>query len=371
MATSDVIFSVMDKRTGPVPVFSTKKEDDLFCKKVAFKSQMTLSMMSSDTIYTTDAILPFPDINKNAYVFIFGIYLEDRTETVATLSYIISSSEQMNLYKKVPILRKQAESIAEVLKTSYHYSGEFKLSGELEKLLRSFGTEESLNVQFQTLEEQLKPRKITLHQIGSESGSIKFLLETFKNGIESILYSLLINEPIIIIGNQAVIPVVISSIEQLVQFRTLQKVAYTTEFIDPSNADLIGIPPQLEGEYKDKNVIIINLEKKTIIGQERSKYFKELIKTLTLIDDEVLIQQTLVKKLNEILNYSQELIELCTSPVVNENDLKRFKKRFSPELADLIIKIAKIYSPSVKCHITEVDLFGKIIDSEKAKQLFS
>ena len=359
----------MDRRVGPIPVFSTSSHDKDFALKVAIKSQLVLSFSEADKIYVTDSIIPFPDLKKIAYVFLFGVRTADKTECVASLSYIVDDEQKMELCKKAPLLRRQAEKIASVLKKNFEYAdGDIHVSDSLKKLIETFGNDEALKMQIDEWEDELRLKKIKLKP--RTDGTISFLLETIKNNLEAAFYSMIAYEPVVVCGHKTITPLILACLEYLAPFRILKKIEFSETYVEPSEADLIGVDKSLKKYYlelleKQGGFSVVDVEKGTVHGKVKPKFLKKIIKELRKEDSEAMLRFKVENLVKKILTSSNEIINLCASEGSHDEEIKKFKKSLEPEELDLIIKISSKYFPAVKDCIEKVSFFGKNVSGIK------
>jgi hypothetical protein len=137
----DVVFSVFDERKGPIAVYSTIK-DPIITKKIAVKSIVSTltSVKTSETEKLEgEAIIPFPDENKLA--FIFYTSLDQKTESgenrVISLSAIVENEHNSVLYSKATLLSQKASELKISLNKDYKYGQQ--LSSDLIKEFEAWG----------------------------------------------------------------------------------------------------------------------------------------------------------------------------------------------------------------------------------------
>ncbi|MHA2298781.1 MAG: hypothetical protein ACXADA_22325 [Candidatus Hodarchaeales archaeon] len=353
MSKSEVIFSVFDPKLGPIPIFSTNKGNEEFGQKIAFKSQLTLSMVDT-SIETAEAVLPFPDAGKIAFVFLFGIRTtssdtDPHTKCVASLSYTEDISEQINLYKKIPLLKKQATSIANALKADFLYTGrgQQKLSKKLIELLRNYG--EALEIEMDVIESELASKKISIRE--SKEGTIDYLLKTIKKGLEVVIYALIVEEPVIVIGDLTTTPLVIGSLELLVPFKMLRKIEFTRNYVSPQEADVIGIDENLKKYYSSKDFVVVNVKKGKVDGPYKSSFLNSLVKDLKKLNNEESNRKFIQSEISKALSAANYLIEICNVPNPSKERISGFKKRTAPDVMELILAIATSYNPVIADHV--------------------
>ncbi|MHA2226349.1 MAG: hypothetical protein ACXAC8_14160 [Candidatus Hodarchaeales archaeon] len=119
----DVVFSAFDERAGPKAIFSTIS-DHVLTKKVAVKSivsTLTSVRTSSSEKLEGEAIIPFPEEKKMA--FIFYAALNQKTEggenRVISLCAVTSNEEKTTIYSNVTNLSQTAIEIKNLLNSEY------------------------------------------------------------------------------------------------------------------------------------------------------------------------------------------------------------------------------------------------------------
>ncbi|MHA2298349.1 MAG: hypothetical protein ACXAEU_08070 [Candidatus Hodarchaeales archaeon] len=356
MSKPEIVFSVFDDSLGPIPILSTKEEDEEFGQIIAFKSQLTLSLaFISDEIKNAEAVLPFPEIGKIAYAFLFGVRTTGNSskrhaECVASLSYVVEKSEQMNFYQKIPLLKKQASRIAEVLREEYQYEGKDQvLSEKLKDHIKSFGAWKALENGMKALENDYATRKIKIRR--SNVGSFGYLVATIKKGIDGIVYSLIVDKPVIVIGDKTSTSQLIGSLEILVPHKFVRKIEHSMIYINPREADIIGVNEELSRYYSTKDYVVINLRKGKAEGPYKSKYIQDVFKGLKKLDDEQEAIKVIENEISKALSSANHLVEICNVPNPSKEKINNFKKQVPPDIFDLIIAIATSYNPVIAEHV--------------------
>jgi hypothetical protein len=137
----DKIFSAFDERLGPVPVYSTIK-DPILTKKIAVKSivsTLTSVQTSTSEKLEGEAIIPFP--NENKLAFIFYASLDQKTEggehRVVSLCAIVETEQKSSLYTNATTLSQEASQLKNSLNKYYIYGQE--LSSDLKKQFEAWG----------------------------------------------------------------------------------------------------------------------------------------------------------------------------------------------------------------------------------------
>ena len=139
----DKVFSAFDERIGPVAIYSTIK-DPVLTKKIAVKSivsTLTSVQTSTSEKLEGEAIIPFPDENKLA--FIFYTSLDQKTEggenRVVSLCAIVETEHKSLLYSNATSLSQEASKLKISLNKSYKYGQE--LPSDIISQLEAWGVE--------------------------------------------------------------------------------------------------------------------------------------------------------------------------------------------------------------------------------------
>ncbi len=342
---SEVVLSLFDPVKGPTAVFSTI--DELSARKVALKSQLTLSINTSASLdENTDAVIPFPDLEKTGYIFLFKIPSQDM---IGSLSFLLDDDKNLELYKNISLLRYEAEDL---IRRYLNTSDLFNLTKELMNYMTQWG--QSLENTTITFEEELVKRKITISHSSIEP-SISFLFDTTKNDkdLAIVLTSLLQENTVFIIcSNTGLRDITISSLEAFTPHKTLRKISYTKDPVNPEDADLIVIDPNLEKFYRD--YIILNVDKKKVSKGHASKFVLDIlnqVKGKSNTEATYVIRQ----KVEWLLDKVSQLTELfVNSDRLNGNNGDQKKVLVdkisveAPEALDIIVEIASSVNPLIK-----------------------
>jgi len=173
----DVLFSIFDTKKGAIPIYFSGAINHQEAKTVAFRSQMTLSMMSSTELETAEAILPFTSINKIGFILLFNIQKSDPAEPrcVASLSYLVPQEHQVFLYNKFAFLKYKAEELANLIQQNFVYTeNNLNFPGILKNEITNWQVSEKEA----TAEIEIIERKVTLSE-KKEGGSIEFFLSIY------------------------------------------------------------------------------------------------------------------------------------------------------------------------------------------------
>ena len=137
----DVFLAAFDERAGPIAIFSTIK-DPILTKKIAVKSIVS-TLTSTRTTETErlegEAIIPFPDEKKLAFIFYSS--LDQKTEggenRVISLSGVVENEKKSLLYMNATELSQMAAEIKDSLNKHYTYGK--SLPSQLAQQLQDWG----------------------------------------------------------------------------------------------------------------------------------------------------------------------------------------------------------------------------------------
>ncbi len=336
-----VCFSVFDHIKGPRPVFFQGVGQEM-ARKVALKSQMTLSMMSQKTIESADAVIPFPEEEKIAYVFLFtieGEFVKEKN-SVASLSYIVDHGQQMNFYKQVSLLRRQAEQIADGIKQGYYYDPEkYELSKSLEKTIGEWG--QDLASTEMIIEEEVRKTRVTIRR-ADQRGSFQFFFRMVRKDADQLIRAVILGETIVIVGDEPLVDLMQSTLELFVPHRTLRRVTYTEKVVHPRFADIIGIPSTLAKHYKDE--VSLDLKEGKVYRGTKCNFSKKLLKQISKLDQEK-AERFIHTRINFVLSQVNTLLNIVTAKKKDKDTLVNFRKSLDEATLEIIDALALQINP--------------------------
>jgi hypothetical protein len=329
---------------GALPIFYSGDLSKQDAQKIAFRSQMTLSMMLSADLETAEAILPFSSLNKIGFILLFQIHQTNPSQPkcVASLSYLVPSDQQVFLYNKVPFLKFKAEEIAELIKRNFVYSGKADQSFPTNLTQKITGWR--VTEQEATAEIQIVERRVTLSE-KKDGGSVEFFLGQIKKNEDRALGALYRGQPVLVTGNSnLIVDLIVHSLDLFVPHANLRKVSYTTSMVDPSYADIIGISRNLVENYP--KMVLIDIDKKQVKNGESCPYSKSVIKLLRKksdTKDEIIKEST-----NKLLKIASMLIDCFSqSEEDRESKLVEIQKNYDSDLIEIAAEIAAQRNPLI------------------------
>ncbi len=193
-----VVFSVFDEREGPIVVYSTIK-DPIITKKIAVKSivsTLTSVKTSATEKLEGEAIIPFPDENKLA--FIFYTSLDQKTEggenRVISLSAIVENEHNSVLYSKATLLSQKASELKISLNKDYKYGQQ--LSSDLIKEFEAWGQIVTSTAVDITAEKQISFTILSLFDLFP----IQKSLRKYEDPLVPLFLGLFVKVPVVLVG---------------------------------------------------------------------------------------------------------------------------------------------------------------------------
>lgn len=344
----DLIVSFNDPIKGPTSLFyeSDGKKDMNLPLKVAVKSQLTLSLMDLNSqINTADAVLPFPDLQKISFSYLFTIN-SDNGNITGSISYLVPQSENIELYRNIPVLKEKISNIVKQLQNWTYKSG-----SEFPKNFKNLLIENLLSSNVQ-IEKVVKPGDVEIIT-DRATGSPDYLLKKVKKNLEYAVFDLFTEKPIILTGkSQYAIEYGMATLDFLIPHKELRKIMYSDEYIDPKNftgaVDLIGIASKHEKKYS-KEYVIINVDKFEIKGLTKGKrnYFKNFINKIKELDINNAKQDINVFT-SSLLKSTEAIVELfSTTNEVEQEKIDSITKDMQIDERDAITEIAATYNPLI------------------------
>lgn len=235
-----------DDKQGPGCLYSTGLEKH-FAQKVCMKSHLsTLSLSSNqwkDADEYVESVIPFIDEGFIAYSTFFFVYDASARGGKRTLGIVtlVDRSQQLSLYKSIPEIAATVRDIASDLVKQ----GDPKehLSSQIKDKLKQLLNIESLTVNFdkdidsvdlikQRLEKEkqipdrIKPTSLILE------GSFEFLFKKIPNNLDKIIFALLKNERIVIVGEKNELSLALATLKWFLPHKKLYNDLWTVPLVD-------------------------------------------------------------------------------------------------------------------------------------------
>ncbi|MFX1253821.1 MAG: hypothetical protein ACFFCZ_19580 [Promethearchaeota archaeon] len=107
-----ICFSFFDPIVGPVSVWHPGISPS-FARRLAIQAHMTIASTADLKKRGTDGVLPFPQQDMIAYVYLFQPVSKFKEREIVALSLIVGQEDQDQLYANISSLRQEVEKIAE------------------------------------------------------------------------------------------------------------------------------------------------------------------------------------------------------------------------------------------------------------------
>ncbi|MFX0123101.1 MAG: hypothetical protein ACFFAE_05645 [Candidatus Hodarchaeota archaeon] len=179
-------------------------------------------------------------------------------------------------------------------------------------------------------------------------GNIEFLSQFFTKGVGKIIYSLMLNEPILIVGDvKDIVQKVSSAIPSIIPNRTL-KVDYAYNYIDPRNKDLIVCSSHANFLNKYKNLTLVDVDNRRITSKIKEvPSIDNLLNTLQIIPRKK--QKGILEDyINNLLKKTDELATICQNEDISREEIRKFREDLKPDELNLIISIIKRKAPELR-----------------------
>jgi hypothetical protein len=233
-----------------------------------------------------ESIISFPSVNTSGYLFITR-HLSDSLGRGIPLVIAITTSlkAQVVLYKNINELKLITKTIkASLLKFYKPNEGEEKIKVIIDNLLNSTYTESWMNQIFVT-NMKIQPKTVIKKKTKTpeKARNIALLQKLIKKNLDQVVYSLVVGNPVVVIGKNAeILKFIIETLSLFAPHRNLRindVIGFFPKPMSSESYDLIGIYP----EYKPKKIkdqITVDLERSKVQGGKKNKYCENLLKEL-------------------------------------------------------------------------------------------
>lgn len=350
---NDVIFSVFDHKKGPVILYSSIDSLDS-AKKIAVRSFIAIGAMEEkQDLSGKHAVVPLPALNKIAFYYMFRVDRKDTKESPscwATIGYMNESSESIDFYRTLPVIQEHIQKIVELIQKNYAYSEkDTKLKKVIIESIASLQTPIQEKARAIVTPSTTVPMQdVRTTEVAYEDfkiGDLAFLFEYFPEDLDKVIYSLMLEEPVLVIGDvRDLIQKVVASLEFLVPHRLLKK-QYLTTYIDPKDQDLLVCSSHVKFLKKYKNETHINVDKRDVTSRIKGvPSIYNLITTLQIAPKET--QQTVIRTyIDNLLAKAAELMELCEKEQINSHEIRNFRGDLKSDELNIVIAMVRRYAP--------------------------
>jgi hypothetical protein len=183
-----------------------------------------------------------------------------------------------------------------------------------------------------------------------ETGDLDFLFQYFPNELGQIIYTLLLEEPVVLYGQiKEILHKVTESISLLVPHRALKR-DYATNFLDSKGKDLIICSSQVDfiKKYEKTGVTMIDVDNRKIYSNfKHTPSVDNLIHTLQIAPEET--QETVLHGyIGRLMTKSGDLIRLVQQDSVSKREIQAFRENLKADELNVILSKVKKAVPIQK-----------------------
>jgi len=350
---NDVIFSVFDRKKGPVILYSSIDSPDN-AKKIAVRSFIAIGAMEErEDLSGKHAVVPLPTLDKIAFCYMFRVDRKDSSEDPAcwaTIGYMNESSASIDFYRTLPLIQENIAKIVELIQKNFAYSEkEQKLDRVIIESIASLQTpiKEEPIAAVTTPVSTMAPKEAVTEVVYEDFkiGDLAFLFEYFPEDLDKVMYSLLLEEPVLIISDiRDIMQKVVASLEFLIPHRLLTK-QYLTTYIDPKGRDLLLCSSHVNFLKKYKNYTNINVDKRRITSKIKGvPSINNLINTLQIAPKDT--QKAVINSyVDKLLAKAAELMELCEKEQITSHEIHNFRDDLKGDELNIVIAMVRRYAP--------------------------
>ena len=141
------------------------------------------------------------------------------------------------------------------------------------------------------------------------------------------------------------IDMVVHSLDLLIPQMIFRKVSFSTELIDPKQADIIGIDKNLIKRYP--NETLVDTKKKQVKNGKSCNFSKQIIKHIK--KDPSRSEDILREAYEQVLNVSNLLIDVFSYPEEERGELiDKLQKQYDPSLIEVAVDFSAKSNPLIK-----------------------
>ena len=351
---NDVIFSVFDRKKGPVILYSSLDSPDS-AKKIAVRSFIAIGAMEEQSdLSGKHAVVPLPALNKIAFYYMFKVDRREKSDEPplwATIGYMNESSESIDFYRTLPIIQENIQKIVELIQKNFSYSDhDNKLSTVIIESISSLQTLQEASVKPSPVPipeptELAEEVAVPVSYEDFKIGDLSFLFEYFPEDLDKVIYALLLEEPVLIIGDiRDIVQKVVASLEFLVPHRLLTK-KYLTSYIEPKGNDVLICSSHVNFLKKYKNFVNVSVDKRKIDSKIKGvPSINNLINTLQIAPKDT--QKTVINTyVDKLLGKAAKLMELCEQDQINLDEIRVFRSDLKGDELNVVIALVRKYAP--------------------------
>ena len=177
-----------------------------------------------------------------------------------------------------------------------------------------------------------------------ETGDLDFLFQYFRDTLGKIIYTLLLEEPVVLFGQiKDILHKVTESIALLVPHRDLQR-DYATTYLDPKGKDIIICSASVNflKQYEKEKITRVDVDNRKIYSKfKKTDSVDNLIHTLQIAPEET--QETVLHGyVGRLMTKSGEMMRLVQQDTISKAEIREFRSDLrSDELNVILAKVRK------------------------------
>ncbi|MFX0171967.1 MAG: hypothetical protein ACFE9L_08610 [Candidatus Hodarchaeota archaeon] len=362
---ADVIFSAFDERAGPMAIFSTIR-DEVLTKKIAVKSivsTLTSVRTSMSERLEGEAIIPFPDENRIAFIFYSS--LEQKTESgeyrVISLSAVVSNEKKTGLYSKATVLSQSAAEIKEALNKGYTFGQ--ALPSNLVRKLEDWGRITEVEEEAVIAEKEVKFGPLGLFELFPVSKGLR----SYNDPLVSLFIGILGKIPVVLVGPNIEFLLEVTDLlrefmpDKELDIRLSIAIDYKSQAVASKipRADIIlldEIQDKRKNFYRDPVILIgVGRDSRYINYEPPDKFVKlleRILKKAREFKDELVANHYLEGEFISFITKMANLRDYCLAG--RETRIKDIAKNFNVE-EDYIIALAEALRTQLSVSAKEIN----------------
>jgi hypothetical protein len=373
---------------APKTIFCNNITKDL-ANKIGIRSQLTMTLGVVEDNKESIAIIPFPEEEIVAFVYLFSLPKFPKEKYV--ISYAVDNSKQLVLYRRIPILQQSTKNLISEIerhKTPLHKIEESLLKGYSDKIQaicnKMLEVDDDRGI-FEPIPEitsikdhgysvtDQKEQKTSL----SEDEQLRITIKMLGKNPEVAFRAVITEEPLIILVENAADKLLVEKLpwHTLIPQRQLKIHFWSDSPCDLIDHDLLFADRSLKKICH--GFVIADLETGKNEGGKKDVYLANFFNYL--VSDKCPNPMSELRKLvNNLLYWSQEIIDLCSQEVNKNvegriaNIIEMHRRTPMGDRLNIVGEIASIYNPIIRNRIASYFLqkelgISKNIDLAKIK----
>ncbi|MHA1984495.1 MAG: hypothetical protein ACW967_09085 [Candidatus Hodarchaeales archaeon] len=356
---------------APKTIFCNNITKDL-ANKIGIRSQLTMTLGVVEDNKESIAIIPFPEEEIVAFVYLFSLPKFPKEKYV--ISYAVDNSKQLVLYRRIPILQQSTKNLISEIerhKTPLHKIEESLLKG-YRGIFEPIPEITSIKDHGYSVTDQ-KEQKTSL----SEDEQLRITIKMLGKNPEVAFRAVITEEPLIILVENAADKLLVEKLpwHTLIPQRQLKIHFWSDSPCDLIDHDLLFADRSLKKICH--GFVIADLETGKNEGGKKDVYLANFFNYL--VSDKCPNPMSELRKLvNNLLYWSQEIIDLCSQEVNKNvegriaNIIEMHRRTPMGDRLNIVGEIASIYNPIIRNRIASYFLqkelgISKNIDLAKIK----